>query len=147
MVIKQLSIFVENRLGALVEATGVLAENNINIRALSTADTTDFGIIRLIVDNPELAAKKLRENSLIVNISNVIGIKMGDTPGSFHKTLKILSDAGIAVEYSYAFVSRYADSANIIIRVQDEAAAIKALMDNNVDVIDIAAKDEKVDFI
>lgn len=138
MLLKQLSIFVENRLGAISEATGVLSENNINIRALSIADTTDFGIIRLIVDAPELAAEKLRENSLIVNITNVIGIKLGDTPGSFHRILKVLSDAGIGVEYSYAFVSRFAGSANIILRVQDEEKAMRILAENNVEFIDKA---------
>lgn len=138
MVLKQLSIFVENRLGAIAEATEVLAANNINIRALTTADTTDFGIIRLIVDKPELAAEKLRENSIIVNISDVIGIKLDDSPGSFNRILKILSDAGIAVEYSYAFVSRNAGSANIILRVQDEKAAVKALSDNKIEFIEKA---------
>lgn len=138
MVLKQLSIFVENRLGAISEVTGVLSENNINIRALTTADTTDFGIIRLIVDNPELAAKKLRESSLIVNISNVIGIKLDDAPGSFDRILKILSHNNIPVEYSYAFVSRFAGSANIILRVQDEAAAVKALAENSIEFIDRA---------
>ncbi len=135
MFLKQLSIFVENRLGAIAEATEVLTANNINIRALTTADTTDFGIIRLIVDKPELAAEKLRDSSIIVNVSNVIGIKLDDTPGSFHKVLKILSGAGIAVEYSYAFVSPFAGSANIILRAQDENAALKVLIDNNIDFI------------
>ncbi|NLL40007.1 MAG: ACT domain-containing protein [Clostridiales bacterium] len=136
MFLKQLSIFVENRLGAIAEATEVLAANNINIRALTTADTTDFGILRLIVDKPELAAKKLRENSIIVNVSNVIGIKLDDTPGSFHKVLKILSESGIAVEYSYAFVSPFAGSANIILRVQDEHTALRVLTDNNIKFIE-----------
>jgi hypothetical protein len=138
MVLKQLSIFVENRLGSMAEATGVLAENNINIRAFTTADTTDFGILRLIVDKPELAAEKLRENALIVNVTSVIGVKLSDAPGSFHKVLHTLSQAGIAVEYSYAFVSRNEGSAHIILRVQDEEAALNVLRENHVTFIDQA---------
>ncbi len=140
MVLKQLSIFVENRLGTIAEATGVLAANNINIRALTTADTTDFGIIRLIVDNPGLAAEKLRENSLIVNITNVIAIKLPDKPGSFHNILRVLSQAGVAVEYSYAFVSRNEGIAHVILRVQDEdeETAVRVLTENNVEFIDKA---------
>ena len=138
MVLKQLSIFVENRLGTIAEATGVLAENNINIRALTTADTADFGIIRLIVDNPEAAAEKLRANSLIVNITNVIAIRLPDKPGSFHNILKLLSEAGIALEYSYAFVSRNEGIAYVILRVQDVEAAVAVLSSNHVEFIDKA---------
>ena len=138
MVLKQLSIFVENRLGTIAEATGVLADNSINIRALTSADTAEFGRIRSIVDNPDAAAEKLRENSLIVNITNVIAIRLPDKPGSFHSILKLLYEAGIAVEYSYAFVSRNEGIAYVILRVQDEEAAVAVLSSNQVEFIDKA---------
>ena len=105
MFLKQLSIFIENRVGALTDATGILADNGIDIQAFSIADTNDFGIMHIIVNNCDLAASVLRASGYVVNITPVIAVETDNTPGSFHKTLMLLSKAGVFVEYGYAFVS------------------------------------------
>jgi hypothetical protein len=127
MFLKQLSIFIENRVGALTDATGILADKGIDIRAFSIADTNDFGIMHIIVDDCDLAASVLRANGYVVNITPVIAVETDNTPGSFHKTLMRLSQAGVFVEYGYAFVSPNAGKAQFILRVSDEKAAEKAL--------------------
>ena len=105
MIIKQISIFVENKAGRLAEITEAIAAAGIDIRALSIADTTDFGILRLIVDKPEAAALALKEAGLTVSITNVIAVGIDDTPGAFSVPMRVLADAGIDVEYMYAFIS------------------------------------------
>jgi len=127
MVIKQLSVFVENKLGRMAEITGIIGDANVDIRALSIADTSDFGILRLIVDKPEEALLVLKENGITVSLTDVIAVGIEDKPGSFAKVVKIMSDAGISIEYMYAFISRSDNQAFVIMRVEDPGKGIDAL--------------------
>lgn len=135
MKVEQISIFIENKSGRLAEITGILGENNINIRALSLADTSDFGILRLIVDDSEKALKVLKEQRFTVSITNVIGVAVADTPGGLTAILKILDKHHVNVEYMYAFVERSGDNAVIIFRFDDIDEAISALKDNGVKIL------------
>ena len=138
MNIKQLSIFVENKQGRLAEITEIITKANANIRALSIADTTDFGILRLIVDTPDAAAEALREAGVTVSVTNVIAIGIDDTPGAFSAPMRILSDAGVDVEYMYAFITRKSEKAYVILRVADNDIATKALSDKGIELLDEA---------
>ena len=106
MQIQQLSIFVENKSGRLAEITEILGRANVDIRAISVADTSDFGILRLIVDKPQDAVKALKEAGLTVSLTRVIAVGIDHRPGEFAKAMRILADADISVEYMYAFISR-----------------------------------------
>ena len=132
MTIEQLSVFVENKPGKLVEALEALAGAGIDLRALALADTTDFGILRIIVDKPTQALKVLQEAGFLVKSNEVIPVSVGDKPGGLASLLRILADAGIDVEYTYAFVAHSHDRAYVILRVGDNAAAAKVLESNAV---------------
>ncbi|MBO5937166.1 MAG: ACT domain-containing protein [Clostridia bacterium] len=136
MIIKQISIFVENKKGRLAEITETIAKSGANIRALSIADTTDFGILRIIVDKADDAAATLKEAGITVSVTNVIAIGIDDTPGAFSVPMRILSDAGIDVEYMYAFITRKSEKAYVILRVADNDTAAKVLMDKGVELLD-----------
>ncbi len=128
MTIKQLSIFVENRVGSLLDVTSVLRENGIDMRAFSVAETTDFGIVRLIVNKPSVAKEKLREAGLTVVETPVIGVLLEDTPGTFHSVLEELFRANISIEYTYAFAKNSGShKAYMMLRVEDTEKAVKAL--------------------
>lgn len=132
MLLKQLSIFVENKQGRLAEITQVLANHQVDIRALSIADTTDYGILRLIVDRPEEAMKALKEEGMTVSLTSVIAIAINDRPGELAKAVRVLSDHGIDVGYMYAFLNPTADTACVILRVEDNEKAISILQQNHV---------------
>lgn len=136
MIIKQISIFVENKKGRLAEITETLAKAGANIRALSIADTTDFGILRLIVDKPDESAAALKEAGITVSVTNVIAVGIDDVPGAFSKPMRILADAEIDVEYMYAFITRKSEKAYVILRVADNDAAAKVLLDKGVELLD-----------
>ena len=127
MYIKQLSVFVANKPGRLAEITSIIAEKGINIRALSVSDTTEFGILRLIVDKPDEAAASLKEEGLTVSLTNVIAVGINDVPGAFASAIKVLADADITVEYIYAFVPRTQSSAYVILHVGDNDRAADVL--------------------
>lgn len=127
MPIKQISIFVENKPGRLADITAMLARKNIDIRALSIADTTDYGILRLIVSNPDSAVVAIREEGLTASSTEVLAIGIPDEPGGFAGAIKVLADAGIGVEYAYAFITPEKGSAYVIIRVENNAAAGEVL--------------------
>ncbi|MBQ6838340.1 MAG: ACT domain-containing protein [Clostridia bacterium] len=129
MAIKQLTIFVENKQGALVSITDTLADNNVNIRALSIAETEDFGILRLIVNNEEAAEKTLKDAGYLIKITDVVGVKIGDAPGKLSQALSVLDKADINTEYLYAFMARTEKHAYVVLRVEDIATAEKALED------------------
>lgn len=135
MIIKQLSIFVENKKGRLAEITKAIAAADVDIRALSIADTTDFGILRLIVNKPEEAAIALKEKGITVSVTNVIAVGINDTPGAFSVPMQILADADIDVEYMYAFITRKSEKAYVILRVADNNEAAKVLADNGVELL------------
>lgn len=132
MLIEQLSIFIENRHGRMAAITELLASNNIDIRALSIADTTDYGILRLIVNRPEEALKVLKADGITVSITKVIAIAIPDSPGGLSMAIKVLSEAGIEIEYMYAFLNPKKDTAFVIIRVEDNEKAIKTLSDGGI---------------
>jgi hypothetical protein len=127
MKVKQISVFLENKSGRLATVTKILGENGINIRALSLADTTDFGILRLIVDSPEQASQVLKANEFTVSEAEVIVVKMSDRPGGLAGVLKILEDIGINIEYMYAFVGRSGADAVVVFRVEEVDRAAELL--------------------
>lgn len=129
MAIKQLTVFVENRKGTMVSVTETLSENDVNIRALSIAETQDFGILRLIVNEEEKAMKALEEKDYLVKAIDVVGVKIGDEPGKLSKALEVLEKEEINVEYLYAFMARTEKHAYVVLRVADNEAAEKALVD------------------
>jgi len=131
MLVKQLSIFLENRSGRLEEITGVLQNNKINIRALSLADTSDYGILRLIVNEPEKAEKVLKENDIAVSINTVLAVIIPDQPGGLYSILSPLTNSGINIEYMYAFLAKKENDAIIIFRFEDPEKASKTLINNN----------------
>lgn len=135
MDIYQVSVFVENKEGKLADITEVLAKNNINIRALSIADTTNFGILRLIVDDPHRAEKAFRENGYTVSLTKVIGVEVPDVPGGISVAMRVLSDSGISIEYMYAFISHVDGKACVIMRVEDNAKASAVLLSNGIDTL------------
>lgn len=128
--LKQLTVFVENKQGTLVDITDTLATNGVNLRALSIADTQDFGLLRLIVNDNETAASALQEKGYILKITDVIGVKIGDQPGKLSKALSVLAEAAVNVEYLYAFMARTQKHAYVVLRPTDNAAAEKALEEN-----------------
>lgn len=127
MKVEQISIFLENKSGRLAEVTEVLARGGINIRALSLADTADFGILRLIVNDTERAKGILKENGFTVGKTEVIAIEVPDRPGGLAGILNALKGEGINVEYMYAFVQKSGENAIIIFRFDDLEKAIPAL--------------------
>ncbi len=124
--IKQISVFVENKPGRLAAVTEKLYENNINIRAFTIAEAGDFGIIRMVVDKTEEAYNVLKEAGFTVRLTDVIAVEVEDEPGSLHKIAKALGDAGINIEYVYAFTSEE-HKALIIFRVSDKERAKSVL--------------------
>lgn len=138
--VKQISIFVENKPGRLAEVTQVLGDNNIDISALSIADTTDFGILRLILNKPDEAETILKQNGYTVSSTDVIAIAIPDTPGSLSKALKELENASIGIEYMYAFVGKTTDEAFVILRPDDPERAVGLLEDSFIRVL----KDDEV---
>ncbi len=117
--IKQLSIFLENRKGRLKEVTQVLAEANVNIRALALAESAEFGILRLVVDNPEKARSVLSASGFTVKEQDVFAVEVPDKPGGFYQVVRLLTDADINIDYTYAFVGGR-DSAILIFKVPDD---------------------------
>lgn len=129
MAIKQLTIFVQNNKGSIVSITDILSKNNVNLRALSIAETNDFGILRLIVNDNELATKILTENGYLIKTIDVVGVKIGDEPGKLSSALSVLDKENINVEYLYAFMARTEKHAYVVLRVEDNSVAEKALSD------------------
>ena len=127
MAIKQLSIFVENRRGKLMEITEALAAKGIDMRALSLADTNEFGLLRMVVSDPDAAFTLLREAGMMVRLSEVVAIGVVDRPGEFSKAARIIADAGVDLEYLYALASRVEGEAVIIMRLDQPGAGIEAL--------------------
>lgn len=128
MTIKQLSVFVENRVGTLLDVTSVLRENGIDMRAFSVAETSDFGIVRLIVNKPGMAKEKLKEAGLTVKETPVIGVLLEDTPGTFHSVLETLYKADVSIEYTYAFAKNSGShKAYMMLRTEESEKAVSAL--------------------
>jgi len=135
MKLKQISIFLENKKGRLWKALSIMKDAGINIRALSIADTSEFGILRLIVPEPENAKKVLEEGNFVVKINEVIAIGVPDKPGGLDGILEVLNKADINVEYLYAFVAKRGEQAIVVLRTEDIDAGIKALEDGGVTIL------------
>lgn len=127
MKVKQLSIFLENKSGGLAEALGVIADKNINIRALSLADTSGYGILRLIVNDIDSARNALTEAEFTVRETDVIAVSIPDMPGGLAHVLSTLAKRAINIEYMYAFVQKSYDNAVVIFRIEDLDGAIDIL--------------------
>ena len=137
MSIKQISVFLENKPGALYAMTGVLAQNKIDMRAFSLAETSDFGIARIIVDDVYKTTTVLKDAGYVHNVTPVLGVAIPDVPGGLNKVLQVLTDAKVNVEYMYVFVGHKASgSAYTIFKVADNAAASAALAARGIKVVD-----------
>lgn len=132
MKVRQISIFLENKPGRLAKATRILGENGINIRALSIADTTDFGVLRLIVNEPEKAYNVLKEAGYIVRATEVIAVEIADEPGGLAASLEPLDKAGINIEYLYAFVQKASSAALVVLRVDHVDEAIEVFRQSGI---------------
>ena len=134
--VEQISVFLENKAGRLAEVTRILADSKINIRALSLADTSDFGILRLIVNDNAKANEVLKAQGFTVGKTDVVAVEVADRPGGLHNILQTLFKAGINVEYMYAFVQQSGSNAVIIFRFDNIEDAIRVLAENGVQVIE-----------
>ncbi len=136
MSVKQISVFVENKEGRIKKAINTLAEENINIRALSIADTTKYGILRLIVSDNEKAIAALEKDGFIVKENEVILLAVPDKPNGLNSTLAIFDEKGINLEYLYAFVSSKTDAAIVVMRLENMEKAIEALQNSDVKILE-----------
>ena len=136
MLVKQISVFLENKSGRLAEVTRTLKDQQIDIRALYIADTTEYGILRMIVDQPDQAQAVLSKAGFTVSSTNVIAIAIADRPGTLDDALETLSSGSISVDYLYAFVGRSSNDAIVIIRVENPQLALEKLEETGIRVLD-----------
>ena len=127
MIIKQISIFMENTTGRLADVTALLAKAGINLRAISIADTTDFGILRMVADQPDAAVKLLKDAGFTARETDVIGVEVPDQPGELARIMSLFRDEGVGIEYLYASLEHKADKAVIVIKVDDIQASLAML--------------------
>ena len=132
---RQISVFLENKRGKLAEVTGVLADNNIDMWAISIADTTNFGILRIIVDEPDKAVDVMRNAGYTVSTTEVLAVEVPDQPGGLHQVLDILRKEGISIEYLYSFVRRPAEKALILFKVDCLNDAVDILKRTGISVL------------
>ncbi len=135
MKLTQISVFLENRKGRLYDVCNLLGKNNINIRALTIAETESFGVLRIVVDKSDLAVATLKKNGFVANLTSVIAIEVGDKPGGLAAILKILADNDVNVEYMYGFVEKFSDNALLVFRFEDVEKAQKILLEKNVKIV------------
>lgn len=129
MLIKQLSVFIENKEGRLEGVTQVLMENNINIASFSLADTTEYGMLRMIVSDPEEGRRVLKKEGFSAKLTDVIAVKISQKPGTLHEVLKVLYDGGLSVEYMYTLATAGIDT-SIIMKISDLSFALEVLKKN-----------------
>ncbi len=135
MKITQISVFLENKKGRLYDVCHLLGKNNINIKALTIAESDDFGILRMVVNDPDAALKALKDSDIVAKQTEIIAVEVDDRPGGLAGILKVLEDNGINVEYMYGFVEKQSDKALMVFRFDNIDEAIKVLMKNNVKVL------------
>ncbi|ALT69126.1 acetolactate synthase [Methanobrevibacter millerae] len=135
MKIKQLSIFLQNKMGSLAKPLEVLTVADVNIRAMCMADTSEFGILRLVVDDPEKGKEALEQNNFLVKMTEIIGVEMNDAPGGLTSVLKIIRDNNIDLEYLYAFTHDKADKAILLLHASDIDKLIEVLENNNITIV------------
>ncbi|MGI6488101.1 MAG: ACT domain-containing protein [Syntrophomonadaceae bacterium] len=134
--VKQISIFLENKAGRLASVTRVLGEAGINIRALSIADTSDFGVLRLIVNEPSLAYRILNEAGFTVSETEVMAVRIPDSPGGLAGVLEVMAGAGVNIEYLYAFIGTTSEDALVIFKVEDVEEAARVFAERDVQFLD-----------
>ena len=142
MFAEQISIFIENKVGRLAEVTAILRNANVNIRALSLADTTDYGVLRLIVDNNDKAEDALKSEGFKMGKTIVLAVEVDDQPGGLNRVLDPMNDADVNVEYMYAFANTKGQNAIMIFRFDDHQRALEVLQKNNIKVINTKAISE-----
>ncbi len=135
MKINQISVFLENTKGRLFEVCSVLGKHKINMRALTIAESRDFGVLRIVVDKPAEAVKILKENGFVTNLTDIVAVEIDDRPGGLAHILEVLSGQDINVEYMYGFVEKASDKALLVFRFDDPDKAIGALTKNKIRVI------------
>lgn len=135
MKVKQISVFLENKSGRLAAVTRVLGEEDINIRALSIADTSDFGILRLIVNQPEKAYRALKDHGFTVSMTDVIAVEMPDQPGGLAEVMAVMEEHNLNIEYLYAFIGKVPNGALVIFRVENIDEALKILEEKGITVL------------
>ena len=136
MLAEQISVFIENKEGRLAEVTAILRDAEVNIRALSLADTTDFGVLRLIVNDNDAAEAALKKEGFTVGKTKVLAVEVADEPGGLNKVLDPLWQCDVNVEYMYAFANPKCNNAIMIFRFDDHDTALKIFAENNIKVID-----------
>ncbi|MDR0984693.1 MAG: ACT domain-containing protein [Ruminococcus sp.] len=136
MLIKQISVFIENKPGRLAAVSKILKENKVNLHALSIADTHDFGILRLIADEPEKAAAALKAADCTVTLTDVVAVEIEDNPGALADVVDILYQDGIDIEYMYAFISHSPKHATVILRVSDNTKATEVFAKSNIRLVE-----------
>ena len=135
MKIKQISVFLENRTGRLADIVSNLGDSGISIRAISIADTSSFGVLRLIVDDTESAVQMLKDRGFTVRLSDVAAVKVDDKPGELGKILSIIENTGLNIEYIYGLSDHFKESAILIMRFDDMDKGITELLDNSVECV------------
>lgn len=135
MKLTQISVFLENKKGRLYDVCALLGAGRINIRALTVAESEDFGILRMVVDKPDEAAVALKKNGFVSNFTEIVAVEVGDTPGGLAQVLKVINDNNLNVEYMYGFVEKSSDKALMVFRFDDPDAAITLLLKNKVGVV------------
>lgn len=138
MIVEQISVFLENKAGRLMEVTKTLSEARVNIRALSLADTSDFGILRLIVDDTDKAQSVLKEKGFTIGKTGVVAVEVDDQPGGLQAILEVFQSAGVNVEYMYAFVQKNSENATLIFRLDRTETALDELKKHNIKVLTVA---------
>jgi len=136
MQIKQISIFLENNAGRLAEVTGVMAEAGVDIRAISIADTADFGILRVIVNKPDIAADALIKAGFTTRMTDVLAVEIEDVPGSLANVMKLFKDTGVNIEYLYASLESGGGKAIVIFKVEDVAHGLKIVKDHGLSTLE-----------
>lgn len=134
--IKQVSIFIENTKGRLAQVCELLGNNKINIKALTIAESPEFGILRVVLDDTETATRILKENGFIATIASVVAVEVSDTPGGLAKALKILANNDINLEYMYGFVEKASDKALMVLKFDNSEKAIEILQKNNISIVE-----------
>ena len=135
MKIKQLSIFLQNRMGSLSKPLEILTKSDVNIRAMCMADTSEFGILRLVVDNPEKGKEALEKNNFLVKITDIIGVEMNDSPGGLTSVLKVIRENEIDLEYLYAFTHEKEGKAILLLHAEDIDNLISILQKNDITIV------------
>ena len=135
MKITQISVFLENRKGRLYEVCSLLGSNDINIRALTVAETESFGVLRVVVDKSEAAIKVLRDNGFVANFTDVVAVEVGDRPGGLAAVLKIFAENEVNIEYMYGFVEKFSDKALLVFRFENADFAQEVLAKHSISIV------------